>query len=312
MSQQNDRTIQLETIYQDWFHWLQDERRLSAHTLKAYQHDYSVFMGFLQNHFGEEVTIKKIEKLKLRDFRSWLAYLHGQKLEKRSVARALSVIRNFFSYAAKQGYFKNDAISFVQSPKLPQDIPKALRQDEILESIQSVPFLSEENWLAKRDKAILMLLYGCGLRISELLDLNWGDLDVETFLRVTGKGQKTRLVPLLDNVRQVIKLYQDYCPYEQKKADPVFYGQRGKRLNASVVQKKVRELRRWLNLPDHFTPHSFRHSYATHILAEGGDLRSIQELLGHASLSTTQKYTSVETQSLLNMYKKLHPREQEE
>lgn len=309
MSEQINRTREIEDIYNAWSDWLVKERRLSDHTHTAYTHDLDVFFQFLHRYKEEAISKKLLASLLIRDFRAWLASLHKNQLAKRSTARAISVVRNFFRYIEKHYQIKNEAIHLLKSPKLPKDLPKSLAEVDILQSIESVQYFSEENWVAKRDKALLMTLYGCGLRISEVLNLKGEDILSNGFLKIFGKGKKERLVPLLETVQQALQTYRASCPYEQTESSIIFYGQRGAQLQAGVVQRKLRDLRRWLNLPESFTPHSFRHSYATHLLTRGGDLRSIQELLGHASLSTTQKYTSVDTQKLLQLYSKTHPRQ---
>jgi integrase/recombinase XerC len=220
----------------------------------------------------------------------------------------MSSVRGFFRFLEKRGLARNAAIGMVGAPRPPKSVPKALGVAEALEAIGSVGGLGRERWLAARDTALLMLLYGCGLRIGEALALDRADAPRGDALVVTGKGRKQRLVPVLPAVKQALADYLALCPYKGSGDDPLFVGARGERLNSGVAQRQVRRLRAALDLPETATPHAFRHSFATHLLAGGGDLRTIQELLGHASLSTTQRYTDVDAKHLEAVYLRAHPR----
>ena len=294
-----------------WFSWLEHERRTSKNTLDAYGRDLGAFLRFITEHLGFPPGLGDLENLKTVDFRSYLAERQARGLGRTSVARALSTARNFFRYLEKSGLAANAAITTIRTPRVPHSVPKALSEDEALEVVSCVQELSLEDWVGKRDLAILTLLYGAGLRIGEALALNAGDAPprgTNTTLRVMGKGNKERIVPVLPQVSDSINDYIEASPRALKGDDPLFIGVRGKRLNAGVVQKKVRQLRQILGLPETATPHALRHSFATHLLAGGGDLRTIQELLGHASLSTTQRYTDVDQNRLARVYAHTHPR----
>lgn len=296
-----------------WRDWLAHEKRYSAHTLAGYQHDLTGFLRFLAAHLGGAPGLADIESLKPLDFRAWLADLDRRGLSRTSIARALSCLRGFFRFLEKQGIARNSAIGVLRTPKVPKSVPKALSIEEAFELILSAPDLADDVWIGLRDRALLTLLYGCGLRIGEALDLNRGRApglfgNPADTMMVRGKGNKDRLVPVLPQVREAVAAYLAACPYGGGGDTPLFLGARGGRLAAGVAQARVRNLRALLGLPDTATPHALRHSYATHLLAGGGDLRTIQELLGHASLSTTQRYTDVDMARLSAVYDDAHPR----
>jgi len=297
----------------EWLAWLRHERRGSPHTLAAYGRDLGAFLGFLTGHLGQPAALAELSGLSRNDFRAWLAARGREGLTASSTARALSVLRSFFRFLARRGLASNSAIGLLRSPKLPRSVPKALTAGEALEAVDAVGDLSDEPWVAKRDTALLALLYGGGLRLGEALSLNVGDLPKakagETLsLTITGKGRKQRLVPMLPAVREAIDDYVRAAPFSGERDGPLFRGVRGARLHPRLVQLQLQKLRPLLGLPETATPHALRHSFATHILAGGGDLRAIQELLGHASLSTTQRYTDVDAAALLSVYDKAHPR----
>ena len=291
-----------------WRSWLADERRASVHTLDAYGRDLSAFLAFATEHLGFAPGLKDLEALAILDFRSWLARRAGEGLARTSTARALSTVRSFFRYLERHGLGHNPALGAVRISGVPKSIPKALEINDALKSIEEVESLTDIPWIAKRDVAVLMLLYGCGLRIGEALALNRHQVPKDDTMVVTGKGNKQREVLILPVVRDAIEDYLAACPRHLAPDDPLFVGQRGKRLDASVIQKQMRKVRALLGLPETATPHALRHSFATHLLAGGGDLRTIQELLGHASLSTTQRYTDVDSARLLAVYEAAHPR----
>jgi integrase/recombinase XerC len=229
-------------------------------------------------------------------------------LGRSSTARAMSVLRGFYRWLERNGYGANHAIRAMRSPKRPHGIPKPLTVADTGLLLDSLDLLPGEPWETQRDVALFTLLYGCGLRISEALDLNRGAAPVSDSLTVTGKGNKQRMLPVLPVVREAVRAYLTLCPWQPGDDAPLFLGVRGKRLNPGVAQKRLRQLRLLLGLPDSVTPHALRHSFATHLLSGGGDLRAIQELLGHASLSTTQRYTEVDSDSLMATYRAAHPR----
>lgn len=292
----------LSNTLENWHNWLAHEKHYSAHTVAAYQRDMQEFLAFLQDYEGQEPTLPLLEKLEIRAFRAWLARRHKAEYEATSNARALSVVKNFFQYARKQGVFSNDAILALRAPKIPAWTPKALEEAHAAEMLDEITLSEKPDWVVARDTALLMVVYGAGLRIAEALSLCRRDCEGVEALRVLGKGRKERIVPLLPIVRDAILEYLRLCPFALAAEDRIFMGEKGKPLQAAVFQKIVREARQRLQLPDSVTPHAFRHSFATHLLNGGGDLRSIQELLGHSNLATTQRYTKVETSKLLEAY----------
>ncbi|PPR62072.1 MAG: Tyrosine recombinase XerC [Alphaproteobacteria bacterium MarineAlpha4_Bin2] len=292
----------------DWLQWLRDERRYSSHTVRAYTHDLAAFLDFVTEYQGGQPTLKTLEELSARDFRAWLSHRVTAGFNRSSTARALAVVRGFFQWLEKNDRARNYAIRNVRTPKLPQAVPKPLDVNDAANVVREIGALASEPWVAARDVAVMTLLYGCGLRISEALDLTPRNAPKSDTITVNGKGGKQRMVPVLPVVREAIDAYIVQCPHLLERDGPLFVGIRGGQLNARVIQRQMQKLRAWLGLPDSATPHAMRHSFATHLLAGGGDLRSIQELLGHASLSTTQRYTAVDAEKLLRDYKATHPR----
>ncbi|MDA1090019.1 MAG: tyrosine recombinase XerC [Proteobacteria bacterium] len=299
-------------VIDDWRSWLAHERRVSPHTLDGYERDLGKFLDFIATHLGFPPGLQDLESLAPHDFRGYLASRHAQGLARTSTARAMSTLRNFFKFTERQGVLENAAVGAVKTPKIPKSVPKALTMEDALVAVDMVRDLSDEAWIGKRDTAVLMLLYGCGLRIGEAMGLTRGQVSdgnkTGDTIVVTGKGDKQRLVPVLPIVAQAIEDYIKSCPYDLPDDGPVFVGKRGKRLSARIIQRQMTEIRAMLGLPETATPHALRHSFATHLLAGGGDLRTIQELLGHASLSTTQRYTEVDAERLKTVYDGAHPR----
>ena len=293
-----------------WQNWLRYERRAAENTIISYENDLKGFLLFLSGHLGYLPGLSDLAVLTSLDFRSYLAGRNVDGLSRSSTARAVSTLRSFFRFLERRNLAENAAIHALRPQKIPRSIPKALSAKDALEAVTEVEKLSEETWVGKRDKAFLFLLYGCGLRIGEAIGLNRGHVDgADTdMIRVIGKGGKERIVPVLPAVQKAIADYLAICPYNLKAEGPLFVGVRGARLNPGVAQKQVRIVRKLLRLPETATPHAFRHSFATHLLAGGGDLRTIQELLGHASLSTTQRYTDVNAAQLQSVYANAHPR----
>lgn len=299
-----------ETINARRVAWLRDlgsVRRLAANTLEAYGSDLGAFLAFLAQHTGGPVTVTTLREMRGADIRAYMAARRADALSSRSLARALSAIKSFFRFLEREGVLSTEALNVVRTPKLPKSLPKALTEREAKSAILTTADLEERPWIAARDMAVLSLCYGAGLRISEALALTRADLDSAT-LRVTGKGGKTRLVPLIDAVRASVETYLGLCPFPLTPVQPLFRGAKGGVLSARIIQLRVAQLRGALGLPPSATPHALRHSFATHLLGRGGDLRAIQELLGHASLSTTQVYTAVDTERLLASYRAAHPR----
>lgn len=293
---------------EDWQRWIGDERRSSAHTLAAYSRDLAAFLTFLTDHLGIKPTLSDLDKLQAADFRSFLARRLADGIAQSSLARAMSTLRNFFRFLDKTGRVSNATISAVRAPRPAPPVPKPIGATDAMDLIDAAGSFSKKPWIAKRDTAIFTLLYGCGLRIDEALCLNQYDAPDGDAMVVTGKGKKQRVVPVLPIVRDKIVDYIGACPFTPPPNGPLFVGARGGRLNPGVVQRQMRNLRAQLGLPSTATPHSLRHSFATHLLGAGGDLRTIQELLGHASLTTTQRYTSVDAERLIAIYQDAHPR----
>jgi integrase/recombinase XerC len=294
----------------DWSAWLEQERRLSPHTLAAYRSDLSAFLRFLTEHLGEVPGIGQIALLKPADLRAWLAERATQELARSSSNRALSAVRSFLRWLSRNNLVDTTALASLKGPRTPRALPKAIAVDEAAELAVALEDSAVEPWIGARDLALLLLLYGCGLRIGEALSLRRADapLPGTDVLRVIGKGRKERLVPVLPAVAEAIEQYLKLCPYPQSREDPLFLGVRGGPLSPRILQRSLHELRMRFGLPDWATPHALRHSFATHLLAAGGDLRTIQELLGHASLSTTQRYTAVDAARLSSVYRRAHPR----
>lgn len=299
---------ELRAAILQWQSWQLNERRASLHTVENYGRDLVAFLDFLAGHLGEQARLATFENLKPADFRAWLAHRGSAGYARSSTARALSVVRGFLRYCERNDLAQCAAIGAVRTPKLPHAVPKPLGVADASELLDQAAELSQVPWIALRDTALLTLLYGSGLRIGEALGLKRHEAPTGGALRVTGKGRKERVVPILPVVRLAIVDYLAACPYDPGPSGPLFLGARGKALDPGIVQLQVRKLRVLLGLPESATPHALRHSFATHLLAAGGDLRTIQELLGHASLSTTQRYTEVETEQLIAVYEKAHPR----
>jgi len=278
--------------------------------------DVVSFFVFMREDMDYDIGIEDLKGFSAADFRAFLSDRIDKGRARSSVARQLSTLRNFYKFLKRRGLVDNPALETVRSPRPPKALPKAVSAEDALGSLEAIAQLSEGDWhekrglswVAKRDAAVLTLLYGCGLRIGEALSLKQRDAPTQESVRIKGKGRKERIVPVLPIVVQAIADYQADCPFQLGKTAPLFVGARGKALDAGVIQRQVRRLRTKLNLPETATPHAFRHSFATHLLAGGGDLRTIQELLGHSSLSTTQRYTAVDDTKMQADYIKAHPR----
>lgn len=290
--------------------WLKEfaaVRRASEHSLTAYLHDISGFLAFMTQHRGSAVTVEMLSSVEERDLRAWLAYRVTKGFARSSNARALSAVRTFYRYLNKNAGIDNIAPLQVQAPKLPKPLPKAPNEAQAQAVMDNIHH--EDAWIVARDKAVAMLLYGCGLRISEAINLTLGDIN-GTSLRILGKGKKQRVVPLIKIVRASIEQYVALSPWhgDANPAKPLFVGKRGKKLQPAIFTRMLRDLRREYGMPETLTPHALRHAFATHLLSRGAELRDIQELLGHSSLSTTQRYTHVDATRLLAAYEAAHPR----
>ena len=295
---------EIKQLIAQWQSWLLNERRYSPHTLDAYSRDLSGFFDFAAEHLGKVPETADLAKLEVRDFRASLSQRAARHIDKSSLARELSTLKNFFNWLARYDILRNPAFSVIRTPRRANVLPKALEVNDTFNVIDEAQNLASNSWQGLRDMAIFTLLYGCGLRISEALSLNVGDIGNNDFLRIKGKGNKERIVPLLPVVVENINKYLAECPYQPKQGEPLFLGARGDRLVPRIIQRQMQKIRAYLGLPDNLTPHALRHSFATHLLAEGTDLRSIQELLGHASLTTTQRYTDVQIETLKKEYDK--------
>ena len=293
-------------LINDWQLWLAKERGYSAHTVESYARDLSFFFCFWQEYLGYLPDISALQSIDVRTFRAFLSRQNQRHLSKSSLARELSSLKSFFHWLNRNHLIDNTAITIISSPKKDKILPKALDVDQTLNLLDAAADFTKDKWQGLRDVAILTILYGCGLRISEALSLNIGDINHNDFLKIRGKGNKERLVPILPIVKDKIAAYLKACPYNQQPGDALFLGARGERISPRIVQRTLEKIRSYLGLPDTLTPHALRHSFATHLLAQGTDLRSIQELLGHASLSTTQRYTNVEIEHLKEEYNKAH------
>ncbi len=293
-----------------WRRWLSSEKNVSPHTLRAYTTDVASFVQFLTLHHGRPPSLNDIGDVALRDFRAWLSQRAQDGLAASSRARSLSGIKNLLAWLDREGVVHNPAIATVRTPKLPHKLPRPLYEGQALQLMEGTE--DTASWTDLRDRALFMLLYGCGLRIDEALSLDVRDLPREGFIRVIGKGRKERMVPVLDIVTRSLERYRAACPFAEEPSRPLFMGERGKRMRQQIAQKALRQLRVTLGLPETATPHALRHSFATHLLQNGANLREIQELLGHASLSTTQRYTEVNAAELMRVYRDAHPRNKDQ
>lgn len=299
----------LERAVADWLASLAHERGHSGHTLSAYARDIRQFTGFLARHRGHPPCLGDLRSLDAKTVRAFLAGRRRAGVQSRSLARTLSALRTFFRWLESEETLKNRAVLQVALPKIPHSVPKPLNVEKAL-SVVTPGMEAELDWIAARDTAVLLLLYACGLRISEALSIVVRDapLPGRDTLRITGKGGKERMVPVLPVAQSAVARYLSLCPYPMLPETPLFLGAKGGPLSPRIIQLAMERLRAGLELPDTATPHALRHSFATHLLSAGADLRQIQELLGHASLSTTQVYTEVDRDRLLKVYDLAHPR----
>ncbi|MCB9963666.1 MAG: tyrosine recombinase XerC [Rhodospirillales bacterium] len=290
----------------DWKEYLRFEKNVSPHTLRAYSHDLDTFLAFLADYKEESLSLNSLSETALRDFRAWMSRQSMDGLKNSSRARSLSGVKNFLRWLDKNGHMHNAAITLVRTPKLPHKLPKPIGEISIFSLLKDLK--EQGDWVSLRNYTLFALLYGTGLRIQEALSLNIGDLRQDGYVRVMGKGRKERQVPLITPIRSILR---DYLSCHPAAADPtaaLFPGTRSPRLNQGVAQKALRVIRITLGLPETTTPHALRHSFATHLLQNGANLREIQELLGHASLSSTQRYTEVNAAELIAIHQKAHPR----
>lgn len=294
----------MPSLLAEYHAFLTDNRRMSVHSVRAYQATAERLAGFLQLHWGSQVDRSTLHKISAPDIRAFLADRRGDGLTNRSTARELSAARHFLRFA-----LGDDAtLPAMKGPRVQRSLPRPVNPDDVLALADDVSENAKDGWVGARDWALLLLLYGSGLRVSEATGLNGDILPLGTTLRVTGKRNKTRIVPLLDQVKTAVQEYLALCPYAVSADEPLFRGARGGPLSPALVRRAVQGARTRLGLSDRTTPHALRHSFATHLLAGGADLRSLQELLGHSSLSSTQVYTAVDSAMLLDEYQNAHPR----
>lgn len=298
----------LQETLNRWQDWLRFEKHVSPHTFRAYCADLTHFISFIVEHIGRAPSLNDISDVGIRDFRAWMSRKAMDGTSNASRARSLSGVKSFLTWMDKKGILHNAAINTVRSPKLAHKLPRPLQEKQAKRVLENADLLVSEDWIGQRDRALFTLLYGCGLRINEALSLNISDLPRDGFLRVIGKGNKERQVPVMDIVEETIRAYLALCPYPHIESRALFLGVKGQRLSQGIAQKAMRSLRGLLELPENTTPHALRHSFATHLLQNGANLREIQELLGHSSLSTTQRYTEIDTKALMKIYKSAHPR----
>ncbi|MBE1282046.1 MAG: tyrosine-type recombinase/integrase [Rhodobacteraceae bacterium] len=291
--------------------WLQGQKALngaSDHTISAYRGDVADFLAFMTEHHGAPQGLGPVARISVSDMRAWMARTRSTGVSARSLARKLSAVKSFYRWLAEREGFEPTAVLSTRSPKFTRKLPRPLAQDAAKAVLDTVELQSQEPWIAARDVAVVTLLYGCGLRISEALGLLGRDAPLPAVLRIVGKGNKERLVPVLPAARDAVDKYLHLCPYPKEADHPLFRGVRGGALNPRLIRGVMASVRAQLGLPASATPHALRHSFATHLLEAGGDLRAIQELLGHASLSTTQTYTAVDTAHLMDVYERTHPK----
>ena len=302
-------SAEVKKLLEKFFVFLEVEKKYSAHTLVSYRTDLNYFFDFIFRSKEKIIDKDTLQNLTLHDFRRWLSVRLEDHINA-SNARGLSSLRSFFRFLSKNNLLQNADIEKIKTPKIAKSVPKAVDGvdiDQIMAAIRENA--QKEEWQIKRDLALLTLIYGCGLRISEALSITPKSLTGNDFLIIDGKGNKQRMVPLLPIVRKRINDYLAQCPFKPLQTQSVFFGARGKPYLARLFSRLLQNIRQHLNLAETITPHAFRHSFATHLLAAGGDLRTIQELLGHESLSTTQRYTKVDKDRLLSAYAQFHPRD---
>ena len=284
-----------------WLTWLESERRYGANTLAAYESDLDDYLGYAGGDAGSAPPDR-------RRFRGWLADMAGRGLARTTVARRVSALRSFYRFCGRTGRIDIDELSWLRAPRPPKSVPKPVSEEDARALLAAIFRRRGDDWAKQRDFALLMMLYGSGLRISEALDLTRRDVPLGDWLRITGKGGKIREVPVLPAIAEAVAAYVGACPFDGGPDAPLFVSARGNAFGARAAQRLVESLRLELSLPAHVTPHALRHAFATHLLGNGADLRAIQELLGHASLSTTQRYTNVDEGHLLRLHRETHPR----
>lgn len=292
----------------DWLDHCRAIKGASENSITAYRHDVAGFLGFLAEYHGGAAGLDQLRRTTITDMRAWMAHERDRGLSARSRARALSAVKSFFRWLSDRDGFDATAVLSIRAPKVQRRLPRPLDETAARDVLDRVDLQSSEPWVAARDLAVVTLLYGCGLRISEALGLTTDDAPLPDTLRIRGKGNKDRMVPVLPAAKEAVADYLRLYPAPLAPGLPLFRGVRGGPLGARAIQKTMEQVRHQLGLPATATPHALRHSFATHLLSAGGDLRTIQDLLGHASLSTTQAYTAVDASRLMEVYKNAHPK----
>ncbi|MDW3222622.1 MAG: tyrosine recombinase XerC [Paracoccaceae bacterium] len=291
--------------------WISHQRALKGaaeNTVIAYQGDVTEFLAFMTEYKADRQGLAALARISITDMRAWMAQARGTGMESRSLARKLSAVKSFYRWLAEREGFEPTAVLSVRAPKFQKKLPRPLAEDAARSLIDAIEMQSEKPWVALRDVAVVTVLWGCGLRISEALGLTGADAPLPDVLRITGKGGKERVVPVVPAARKAVDAYVRACPHSLEANSPLFRAIRGGAVGPGPIQKVMARARMQLGLPSSATPHAMRHSFATHLLDAGGDLRAIQELLGHASLSTTQAYTAVDTARLMEVYARAHPK----
>jgi len=297
----------IQNIINEWLIWLKYEKRLSHNTIKSYQSDLKFFLDFFKNFENSELSISIIEKIDKKTVRAFFFKNIEKGINQRSNARYLSSLKSFITFIYRKKYIKSSKVLSINSPKFLTSLPRPLSTSQVEKIISSLKN-NKETWIIKRNLSIILLMWGFGLRINEVLNLKISDLKTGNFISILGKGQKNRLIPVFSEILKFLNELLESMPFENKPEHYIFMGERGKKLHPSIIQKIIKNLRIKLSLPDNITPHSFRHSFATQLLENYVDLRSIQKILGHESLSTTQKYTSISVKKIKEVIKNFHPR----
>ncbi len=295
-------------LLQRWLASITALQGASNKTVEAYQRDVAGFIGFLSNHFGGDLGKIKLGQIKITDMRAWMAFERRRGIGPRSLSRELSAVKSFFRWLGETEGIEVTAALATRAPKFKPQLPRPVARDQAKALIDTAEMQTTDNWTGARDTAVITLLYGCGLRISEALNLKRSAVPFGETVQIRGKGDKDRIIPVLPAVGKAVHEYLSLCPYPLAPNQPLFIGLRGKRLNERHIQKVMELARMQLGLPATATPHAMRHSFATHLLEAGGDLRAIQELLGHSSISSTQAYTALDQTHLMEVYKKAHPK----
>lgn len=298
----NQKHPRLSNWIESWQNWLKTERQYAQNTCDAYLSDFQAYTDFIDRS-GDKIDFPTRQR-----FRAYLAELQTDDKSRATMARHVASIRSFYRHADRQGWLKLEDFSWMKAPKLPRSLPKTITENQAAAILSALDSLEKPAWQIARDRAVLLLLYGCGLRISEALSLKAHDRPLGDWLRITGKGSKTREVPVLPLISAAVEQAAELCPFQPQGDTALFRSSRGAALGPRAVQRLVEDLRLRAGLPSHTTPHALRHAFATHLLTAGGDLRAIQELLGHESLSTTQRYTYLDAGRLLDVHKQTHPR----